>query len=69
MVNDSWSRNEGLFVKVKVENENIAMLVDTGANVTLLSEKVVKKLQESSTIDIKPVNINLITATGESAPF
>ena len=56
MVNDSWSRNEGLFVKVKVENENIAMLVDTGANVTLLSEKVVKKLQESSTIDIKPVN-------------
>lgn len=56
-------------MKVRVHNEDIAMLVDTGANVTLLKNNCqsVKDLMQTS--DIRPVNTSLVTATGESTLF
>lgn len=45
------------------------MLVDTGANVTILSKKFVHDFTPELVHRIEPVNINLITATGESSPF
>jgi hypothetical protein len=45
------------------------MLVDTGASVTLLSEKFVNTLPNSMKPTLRPVNTNLVTATGESSPF
>lgn len=56
-------------MKVRVHNEDIAMLVDTGANVTLLSQNFVNQLKTSCKPDIRPVNTSLVTATGESTPF
>lgn len=38
-INETWINDEGLFVKLRVQGEDIAMLVDTGASVTILSEK------------------------------
>lgn len=58
-----------MFVKVRVRGEDIAMLVDTGASVTLLSEKFIESLPGTMTPIMKPVNTTLITATGESTPF
>lgn len=52
-----------------MHNEDIAMLVDTGANVTLLSQNFVNQLKTSCKPDIRPVNTSLVTATGESTPF
>lgn len=37
IVNELWFKNEGLFVKVRVYNEDIVMFVDIGVNVILLS--------------------------------
>lgn len=69
-MNESWSKNEGLFVKVRVvKNEGIAMLVDTGANVPLLSESFVNRLETSCKSDIRPVNTCSVTATGKRTPF
>lgn len=56
-------------MKVRIQDKDIAMLVNTGANVTLLSEKFVNTLPVSRKPTLRPVNTNLITATGESAPF
>lgn len=56
-------------MKVRVQNEDIDMLVDTGANVTLFSENFVNRLKTSCKPDIRPVNTSLVTATGESTPF
>ena len=50
-----------------VNNEKLAMLVDTGANVTILSEGFVEKLSPKP--EISPCNINMITATGQCSPF
>lgn len=69
IVNESWFKNEGLIVKARVQNEDIAMLVDTGANVTFLSENFVNRLKTSCKPDIRPINTSLVTATGESTPF
>lgn len=68
-VNESWSSNEGLFVKAGVNNKALAFLVDTGANVTILSKHFINNQDPSLQERIEPVNISLITATGESAPF
>lgn len=53
-----------MFVKVRVQGEDIAKLVDT-----LLSEKFIESLPGTITPIMKPVNTTLITATGESTPF
>lgn len=64
-INETWiNDDEGLFVKVRVHWEDIAMLVDT-----LLSEKFIESLPGTITPIMKPVNTTLITATGESTPF
>ena len=44
-------------------------LVDTGANVTILSKQFIDKMKPALSHKIEPVNISLITATGESSPF
>lgn len=48
---------------------DIAMLVDTGASVTILSEKFIESLPDTITPIMKPVKTTLITATKESTPF
>ena len=68
-INESWTNNEGLFVKAKIEDKYLAFLVDTGANVTILSKNFIDSINPSLVPKITPVNINLITATGDSSPF
>ncbi|VDI46852.1 Hypothetical predicted protein [Mytilus galloprovincialis] len=53
----------------KINDKCLAFLVDTGANVTILSKKFIDEINPSLLPKINPVNINLITATGDSAPF
>ena len=66
-VNVSGGRSEGLFVEAEIHGKMIPLLVDTGASATILSEKVVKSLNPD--VKISPVNINLVTATGDKQPF
>ena len=47
----------------------VAMLVDTGANVTVLKREIFEKLPPSSKEKLKPVDLNLVTATGETSSF
>ncbi|VDI11411.1 Hypothetical predicted protein [Mytilus galloprovincialis] len=68
-INESLANNEGLFVRAKINDKCLAFLVDTGANVTILSKKFIDEINPSLLPKINPVNINLITATGDSAPF
>ncbi|CAG2204440.1 unnamed protein product [Mytilus edulis] len=68
-INESLANNEGLFVRAKINNKCLAFLVDTGANVTILSKKFIDEINPSLLPKMNPVNINLITATGDSSPF
>ena len=45
------------------------MLVDTGASVTAIKKEIFEKLPPSSQSKLIPVNLNLITATGEASSF
>ena len=68
-VQESWTNNEGLFVKADIGGKCLAFLIDTGANVTILSKNFVENAEPSLMSKMSPVNINLVTATGESSPF
>jgi len=58
-----------LFVARKIQNRNIALLVDTGANVTIISNSFFKRADLLSQININSVSMNVITAIGEITPF
>ncbi|CAG2240186.1 unnamed protein product [Mytilus edulis] len=68
-INESFANNEGLFVRAKINDKCLAFLVDTGASITILSKKFIDEINPSLLTKMNPVNINLITATGDSAPF
>jgi hypothetical protein len=46
-VNETWASNEGLFVKAKLQDKCLVCLVDTGANVTILSKKFIDVMKPS----------------------
>lgn len=68
-INETWANNEGLFVKAKLHNKCLAFLIDTGANVTILSKKFIENVQHSLLTQAYPVNVHLVTAPGETSPF
>ena len=63
--NETWANNEGLFVKAKLQNKCLAFLIDTGANVTILSKQFIENIQPSLLSQVNPVNVHLVTAIGE----
>ena len=68
MLNISKFGDQGLFVATKIENQCVNMLIDTGASVTILNKAVFDEIYPSPNL-LEPVQVNLITATGEIAPF
>ena len=46
-INETWANNEGLFVKAKLQNKCLPFLIDTCANVTILSKKFIENIQPS----------------------
>ena len=45
------------------------MLVDTGANVTILNKRIFDSWSPSLKPKLEKVSMSLLTATGESSPF
>lgn len=60
--------SEGLFLDLKIEKESVKLLVDTGANHSILSKHLFNKLNLSENQIQTLRNVNIITATGESSP-
>lgn len=60
--------SEGLFLDLKIEKESVNLLVDTGANHSILSKHLFNKLNllENQIQTLR--NVNIIAATGESSP-
>ena len=65
---NSLPHEEGLFLDLKIKNEQVKILVDTGANHSILSKHLVEKLKLSGGSIQSLRNTYLITATGESSP-
>lgn len=60
--------SEGLSLDLKIEKESVKLLVDTGANHSILSMHLFNKLKLSENQIQTLRNVNIITATGESSP-
>ena len=59
----------GYFLSTKLDDNWIAMLVDSGANVSILSKQTIENLPYFIKPKLEPVNTSLISLTGESTPF
>ncbi|VDI28946.1 Hypothetical predicted protein [Mytilus galloprovincialis] len=68
-INNSKTSEEGFYLDMTICCKHISMLVDTGASVTILSQKFLKTINPSSMPEITPVKMNMMTATGEISPF
>lgn len=60
---------EGYFVPVCVGGMPLTFLVDTGSNVSILRRDLLDNWPSEHLPSLTPVNIQLITATGECSPF
>ena len=60
---------DGYFVAGKVHGKTHAFLVDTGSCCTILSKAVLERWPPETRPSLMPVNLHLVTATGESSPF
>ena len=45
------------------------MLIDTGSSVTIINKSIFEKVKSSNEIDIIPINLKFVTATGEVCKF
>ena len=63
------SMEDGYFVAGYVHGKSLAFLVDTGSCCTILSKNVLDRWPQETCPSLSPVNLHLVTATGESSPF
>jgi predicted aspartyl protease len=54
-INETWANNEGLFVKAKLQKKCLSFLIDTGANVTILSKQFIENIQPSLLSQVNPL--------------
>ena len=69
LVGSSWLNGDGLYIRSYVQGVPIALLVDTGANISILSVDFFKNMPENKKPGLESVNIAMLTATGEVSPF
>ncbi|MCG8045657.1 MAG: reverse transcriptase domain-containing protein, partial [Candidatus Thiodiazotropha endolucinida] len=60
---------EGYFVAACIQGRSVAFLVDTGSCCTILSKSLLDRWPQETRPRLEPVNMRLVTATGESSPF
>lgn len=61
--------NDGLYVTTTVQDKKVEVLIDTGANITILSEDFVHRLKPEQKPCIKEIDKYFMTATREVSPF
>ena len=59
----------GYFIPALVGKLPLTFLVDTGSNVSILRRDLLDSWPQDQLTDVSPVNIQLVTATGEYSPF
>ena len=59
----------GYFVPACVQNMPLTFLVDNGSNVTILQRNLLDDLPLDTLLSLAPVNIKLVTATGNALHF
>ena len=60
---------DGYFVAGYIHGKSLALLVDTGSCCTVLSKALFERWPQETRPSLTPVNLHLVTATGESSPF
>ena len=60
---------DGYFVTGYVHDQSFVFLVDTGSCCTILSRTLLENWPCETRPDLTPVNLHLVTATGDSSPF
>ena len=60
---------DGYFVAGYIHDKSLAFLVDAGSCCTILSRTLWETWPSDTRPDLTPVNLHLVTATGESSPF
>ncbi|WAQ97386.1 hypothetical protein MAR_030076 [Mya arenaria] len=63
------AKDDGLFVSIKIQETATTLLIDTGSNITILRKDLVENINKSGELQIENVNLKMVTATGEVAPF
>ena len=64
-VSDININKEGIYVVGNIEGIQTAILVDTGASVSILSSNFVEKSNMTDKLEMKPCSVFLTTANGE----
>ncbi|MEW8548084.1 MAG: retropepsin-like aspartic protease [Candidatus Thiodiazotropha sp.] len=62
------SLEDGYFVAGLIFGSSLAILVDTGTCCTILSKTLLDRWPQEVRPNLTPVNLYLVTATGESSP-
>ena len=66
MYNIPGSRVNPIQVTLSIENQDVLMEVDTGASLTIMSEKAYRALPQAP--ELQPTEARLHTYTGENLP-
>ena len=62
------SMDDGYFVAGSVQGKSLVFLVDTGSCCTILSKSLFDRWSPETRPNLTPVNLHLVTATGDSIP-
>ena len=63
------SIEDGYFVAGYIHGKSLALLVDSGSCCTILSKALFERWPQETRPSLTPVNLHLVTATGESSLF
>ena len=59
----------GMFIQARIYGKPISLLIDSGAEVTILSSNFMQNFSHEQRPGLEPVSLKLVSATGDTIPF
>ena len=69
VIHNTTTRETGIFIDASIYGKELSLLIDSGADVTIISSTFVQKLESGKIPNLEKKELNLVSASGDPIPY
>ena len=69
VIHNATTRETGIFIDASIYGKELSLLIDSGADVTIISSTFIQKLESGKIPNLEKKELNLVSASGDPIPY